>query len=110
MSSENVELVRAALQAFNQITKIRNHFGRAAGQIDSWNVGPGEPIDDMIDRLAGHDLLALWSCIHVAMNAGEIAQLPHVHLKNLRPRSTQHQTLAGKSFGKTIHEMCVASQ
>ena len=67
-------------QAFDEILEVGNHFRRAAGQIDRWDVGFREPVNYPIDRFAGHDFLALWSSVHVAMNAGEIAEFADIDL------------------------------
>ena len=55
--------------AFDKIAKLRNHFWRAAGKIDCRNLGPREPIDHAINRLAGHDFFALGAGVYVAMHA-----------------------------------------
>ena len=82
-------------QPFDEIFEIRNHFRRAAGQIDCRNVGLREPIDDAIDRLARHDFLALRSGVHMAMNAGQIAELADVDLQDLRFGVTKRQRMLG---------------
>src|SRR5712691_8735279 len=95
------------LQVFhslNEITKIEDHFRRAAGQIDSWNLGFREPIDDPINCVPRHDFLALWPSVHVAMHAGEIAEFAHVDLKNFRTRATKHDVVLSKAFSKSVHK------
>ena len=69
----------------DEIAKIGNHFRRATGKIDNWDVSLCEPIDDPINRLACHDFLALWPGVHVTMHADEIAKLAYVHLEDLGP-------------------------
>ena len=80
---------REFFRAFDEVAKIGNHLRRATGKIDNRNLGPGQPIDDPIDGLAGHDFFALRSGVYVAMHAGEIAKLAYVDLENLGVRTTE---------------------
>ena len=73
------------------MTEIRNHFRCAAGEIDRRNVGLGQPIDQPVRRLPGHDFLPLRSGVHVAMDAGEVAKLADVDLKDLGLRVAKRQ-------------------
>src|SRR5437667_9355552 len=91
------------LHSFDEITKIGNQFRRAAGKIDSVNIGPGHPTNDPINCFARHDLFALWPGIHVAMHASEIAKLADIHLKNLRARAAELPAFNHESIGKSIH-------
>ena len=54
----------------DEIAEIRIHFRRATGEIDCRNLSAHQPIDDPINRLAGHDFLALRTSVHVTMDAG----------------------------------------
>ncbi len=54
----------------DEIAEIRIHFRRATGKIDCRNLSAREPIDDPINRLAGHDFFALRTSVHVTMDAG----------------------------------------
>src|SRR5262249_48656709 len=89
--------------------KIGDHFRRAAGKIDGRNVSFCQPIDDSINRLARNDLLALGTCIHMAMDAGEIAKLTHVDLKNFGTRPTEGERTFGKCLGESIHYKSAAT-
>ena len=68
--------------SFDEIAEVRNHFRRAAGKIDGRDFSVREPIDDAVDGLACHDFLPFRPGIYVAMHAGEIAELPDVHLQH----------------------------
>jgi hypothetical protein len=68
--------------SLNEIAEIGNHFRRAAGKIDGRDFSVREPIDDAVDGLACHDFLPFRPGIYVAMHAGEIAELPDVHLQH----------------------------
>ena len=57
------------LHLLDEIAKIRNHFRRAPGEIDCWDVRLSEPINGPIDCLARHDLFPFRPGIHVAMQA-----------------------------------------
>ena len=85
----NLHLIVEGFYPLNEITKIGNHLGCAAGKIDNRDFRFGQPIDHAIDRLVGHDFFALRAGVHVAMNARQIAKLADVDLKNLRARATQ---------------------
>ena len=78
-------------QPFDEIFEVGNHFRRAASQIDCRDVGLREPIDNPVDRFAGHDFLPLRSGVHMAMNAGEVAELADIDLQDLRSRVTQRK-------------------
>ena len=54
----------------DELAEVRNHFRRAPGRIDCRNLSAREPIDDPINRLAGHDFFALRTSVHVTMDAG----------------------------------------
>jgi hypothetical protein len=88
-----------------QRSKIGNHFRRATGNIDSRNIRLGQPIDDAIDRFARHDFLPVRSGVHVAMHAGEIAELAHIDLKNFWTNTTERDRMLGKFLGKPIHPL-----
>jgi hypothetical protein len=80
------------LQQFHpldEIAKIGNHFGRAAGKIDNRYISFGQPLNDAIDRFARHDFFALRPGVYVTMCAGEVAKFSHVYLQNFRPCPAQ---------------------
>jgi hypothetical protein len=83
--------------------KIGNHFRRAAGKIDSRNISLGKPVDDAINRVTRHDLLALRPCIHMTMYAGEVAELADVQLENFRACPAQLQTFSSESTEEPVH-------
>ena len=91
--------------SFEEVTEIGNHFWRAAGKIDNRYLGLCQPIDNPIDGLARHDFPALWSSVHMAMCAGEIAELTHVDLKNFWTSTTEQDRMLGKFLRKPIHPM-----
>src|SRR5215468_2573091 len=95
--------------SLDKITKIRNHFWRAAGKIDNWDVCLCKPIDDPVDCVARHDLLPLWPRVHVTMHAGEIAKLAHVDLKNFGTSTTQRQRVLHQFLRKPIHSKSAAT-
>jgi hypothetical protein len=68
--------------SLDEIPEIGNHFWRAAGKIEDEDFAVREPIDYAVDGLACHNFLPLGSGIHVAMHAGEIAELPDIHLQH----------------------------
>ena len=90
------------LQVFNEIPEVGNHLRRAARQIDRRDIGLGQPIDHPVDRFTGHDFLALRPGIHVAVNAGEIAEFADVDLQNLRPGVTKWERMFGQFARKTV--------
>ena len=73
----------------DEIAKIGNHFRRATGEVNRWNLRLCQPIDDSINCLARHDLFALRPGVHMAMQAGEVAKLAHINLENLGPPTPQ---------------------
>src|SRR6266567_7021255 len=89
---------------FDEIAEIRNHFRRTPREIDCRNFRVGEPIDNAINRFARHDFLALWTGIHMAMRASQIAKLADIDLKNFRLCSAQSNSLGSKLVRKTVHE------
>ena len=96
---------RERFHAFDEIAKIRNHFRRATGKIDNRYLGLCQPIDDPIDGLARHDFPALWSSVHMAMCASEIAKLAEINLKNFRASATEQDRVLRKFLRKPIHPM-----
>src|SRR5439155_7292417 len=94
---------RERLHAFDEIAKIRNHFRRATGKIDNRYLGLCQPIDNPIDGLVRHDLPALWSSVHMAMCASEIAELTQVDLKNSWTSATEQDRVLRKFLRKPIH-------
>ncbi len=89
-------------QALDQILEVGNHFRRAAGQIDRWDVGFREPVDYPIDRFAGHDFLALRPSVHMAVNAGEIAEFADIDLQDLRSSVTQGKGVLDQFARETV--------
>src|SRR6266487_6234649 len=87
----------------DEITKIWNHFRRAARKIDNWNLGFAQPLEDAINCLVRHDLLTLRSGVHVAVHAREITKLANVDLKNLRPPATKRDRMLRQFLRKLIH-------
>src|SRR6202162_3551899 len=90
--------------ALHDVAKVWNHFRRAAGKIDRWNVALGQPIDDAINRFARHDLFALRPGIHMAMHAGKIAKFTDIDLENLRARAAKHEIVLSESRSESVHE------
>src|SRR5437762_13345027 len=89
-------------QALDEIPKIWNHFWRAAGKVDSWNLGLGQPIDDALNRRARHDLLAFRSGVHVTMQASEIAKFADVDLQNFSFAMASRQRVSGQFLCEAI--------
>ena len=96
---------RERFHPFDEIAKIGNHFRRATGKIGNRYLGLCQPIDNPIDGLACHDFPALWSSVHMAMCAGEIAELAQVDLKNFWTSATEQDRMLGKFLRKPIHPM-----
>ena len=97
---------RAGFRDFSRSTKyLKSGIISGAPPVRS-TVGisvAGEPINHAIDRFAGHDLLALWPGIHMAMDAGEIAKLADINLEDLRPGMAQGEGILSQCFGETVH-------
>ena len=94
---------RSVFDPFHKITKIRNHLRRTTGKIDNRDVSSGEPVENAIDSLSRHDFPPLWSGIHMAVGAGEIAKLTQVDLKNFWMSATKKDRMLGKFLRKPIH-------
>lgn len=74
--------LRHFAKPFDEVTKIGNHLGRALGKVNRMNIHASRPIDDAVDRIAGHDFLPLRACVYMTMDAGHIAELAEVELEN----------------------------
>ena len=96
-------MTAVALSTLDEISKIGNHFRRATGEVNRWNVGIRQPIDDPINCLARHDLFALRPGVHMAMHAGEITKLAYVDLKDFWPTTTKLQTRGAKPIRESVH-------
>jgi hypothetical protein len=92
--------------SLNEIAKIGNHLRRAAGEVDGRNIRVGQPFDDVINGLTGHDLLALRPRVHVTVHANEIAKPAHVHLKDLRTRAAKRKRMRIQFLSEAIHQLC----
>src|SRR5262245_43488019 len=86
-----------------EMAKIRNHFRRTASEVNCWNFGVRQPIDNPIDCLARHDLFALRPGVHMAMHAGEIAKLTQINLENFRARTAERNRLLAQLVRETVH-------
>jgi hypothetical protein len=79
----NATRLRKIANCRNESPKVRNHFRSSSSQVERWNVSPLIPFQNLIDRFTGHDFFPLWSGVHMAVYAGQIAKLACVELKNL---------------------------
>src|SRR5215475_5216281 len=86
-----------------EMAKIRNHFRCTTGEVNCWNFGVRQPIDNPIDRLVRHDLFALRPGVHMAMHASEIAKLTQIYLQNLWARTAERERTCGKCLSESIH-------
>ena len=66
------------------------------------NFGARQPPEDPVDRLPGDDFPALWACVHVAMDAGEIAKLAQVKLEDIRAFAAARQAAIGQNTGEKL--------
>src|SRR5215471_13836302 len=72
------ELVRLA----NNPQKVWIQLRGSAGDIHRGDGGAGrEQFQDTLGDFARHDLRSLWTCLHVTVMAGLIAELPNVDLQ-----------------------------
>ena len=94
---------RKRAHPFDDMAEVGDHFRRAAGEIERGNVGRGEPVDDAIHGFARDDFLALRASVHMAVHAGQVAELADVHLQNLRARAAQREAAIGERGGEAVH-------
>ena len=65
--------------------KIRVHFGRTAGQVNSFDGGNGQHIQTKLHHLARHDLFSVRPGIYMAVFANLVTHFAHVDLENINP-------------------------
>ena len=89
-------------EAFDEIPEVGYHFRRAAGKIDGVDVRSCQPIQNAVDRVAIDDFLALWTRVHMAVDAGEIAELAEVKLKDLGALAAERQVVIGQRLEEIL--------
>src|ERR1700730_8362202 len=65
----------------DQITEVWNHLRRAAGAVHRVAVRASQPGEDAVKSVAVDDFFPLRTCVHMAVNTGEIAEFADVELK-----------------------------
>jgi hypothetical protein len=93
-----------AAHGFDEIAEVRDHFRRAAGQVDAVDVRCAQPVEDAVDRLAGNNFLAPRPRVDVAVYAGEVAKAARVELQDLWFAAAKTQAMADESSLKV--SMC----
>src|SRR4029077_8617018 len=93
------------LHLLDEIAKIRNHFRRAAGKIDCWDIRLSEPTNYPIDGLARHDFLAFRPGVHVTMHARQVAKLAHVYLENFGAPTPKRDGIIRQFLRKAIRPL-----
>src|SRR5262249_34455595 len=73
----------------DEISKIVMKLGRAAGDVQSRNPALREKTKHRVDVSATHLLLARWTRLDVAVNAGEITITPEIDLQNVHRAAAQ---------------------
>jgi hypothetical protein len=86
----------------DQISEVRYHLGRTSSEVDRLNFGLRQPQKDPVDRLPGDRLRPLRAGVHVAMGAGEIANLAQIELKNICPFTTARQLVISQGPGEKL--------
>ena len=99
--------VRDFSDAFNQIAKIGNHLRRSPGEIDRRNICTCQPIENAVNGRATHDFFALRPCVDVAMDAGQVAKLAKVKLKNFGALAPKRQTMISQASGERSREAMI---
>ena len=94
-------LVKMA-DGFHQASKVGDHLWSAAGEVESGDGGFFEPLQDPVDGFAVHDFLSLWPGVHMAVNAGQVAELSNVELEDFRSSPLQGGIAPGQSLIKFI--------
>ncbi len=69
--------------------EVRVELRRSPGDVDHGDVRRRERAQAELERLSVHRLPAVRTRVHVAMLAGLVAELPHVHLEDLDLRRSQ---------------------
>ena len=92
--------LRHFAEPFDKITKIGNHLRRAPREVNRMNVHASRPINDAVNGLAGHDFLPLGACIYVTMDAGQIAELAQIELKDFSAISPKRESVASQRSGE----------
>jgi hypothetical protein len=89
-------------EAFDEIAEVRDHFGRASGEVDGVDVRASQPVENTVNRIAINDFLALWARIHMAMDASEIAELADVKLEDLGALAAKRQAVIGQPLEESL--------
>lgn len=73
----------------DESAKVRDHLRSSARQIEKRYAGSLKPLENLIHRFPGHDFLPGRACVHVAVDAGQVTELPDVDLKDFGLRAAQ---------------------
>ena len=71
------------------------------------NIHPSHPIDDAVDRIAGHDFLALRAGVYVTMDAGQIAELAEVELEDFGAIAPKEESMGSERSGERSPEAII---
>ena len=96
-------------KALDQIPEVWNHLRRAAGEVHRVDVHASQPGEDAVKSVAVDDFFPLRTCVHMAVNTGEIAEFADVELKDLGAPSAERQTVIAQSPGKSSYGRAVES-
>lgn len=80
---------------------MRIHLRRAAGEIDGMaGLRVGQQLQQPFHRGRLHDLGAPGSRFHMAVLAGQVAQLAHVDLQDFQRRARQAEAVLAQAAGE----------
>lgn len=80
-------------QAPDQVAEIRDHLGRSTRKVHGMDVGADNPVKDAVNRFASDDLFPLRAGVHMAVDAGEIAEFADVYLKDCRTLAPESEAV-----------------
>ena len=86
----------------NETAEVGMHLGSSASKIERGDIGLFEPVDSAIEVLTGDEFFAVRTCIHVAMDASNVAKFAEVELENTRSGAGERNSIRGESLVKGV--------
>ena len=99
--------------ALDELAEVRVHLRSSACQVQGRNVRLLEPVDGAIEVLGGDEFFPVRTCIHVAVDAGDVTKFAQIQLENGRLETGEAESVIGELLvervfwlGGGAHEIC----